>query len=416
MTDTIKARILNALLDKYERSRFYLAEKQPARRIILKFYDGGHSDFLYYDIEQSERRISVNRAVIDLAEQKLLCYSWMKGESGHIIAKVWLNTDNVSQAYQAAARQPQSEAINKICADIVNAQNLVKSAWAYDYLQDTYNAIRLKRRPISAIPADDQARSLLLQAICAIDSLNGAEYTERVFSLRTFGDTKKFEQAVKSRLLGILRKYLENDEDAIDEDILKQVGIVKYPEQFEFCGNISITFGAGRVDYAHLPSGGALFSSDLSAGCLTIDPAVQSVITIENRANYLEYVRKIRTKTELAVYHGGQYSPRKRQFFLAIRDALPTGCHWYHWSDIDYGGFIMLARLRREIMPQVRPYRMSIAELMRYQSFVSGIKPSYRDKLQKLKERPELFDCADCLNYMIQNNIRLEQEAMLTDS
>ena len=417
MYDAIQVQILNALLDKYERSSFYKGGKKSARRIMLNFYDGGKSDFPYYDIEQSERRISINRAVADLSEKKLLSFDWMKGEREHIIAKVWLNIENLSLSYQAANRKPKGDTIDKICLEIASVRSRIKSSpWANDFLQNTHDEIARKRSLVNAIPADDKERGLLLHAISAIDELDGIEYMERVFSLRTFGDSKKFEKSVKPRLLSILRRYLDVDCDATDEDILKQIGIVKYPEQFEFCGNISIAFGSNNVNFSHLPGGSTIFSSDLAASRLIIDPAVKSVITIENRANYIEYVLKTKTKTELVIYHGGQYSPRKRMFLQAIASALPKDCSWYHWSDIDYGGFIMLSRLRQEIVPDAIPYRMNFGELERYNSLTASIKTKYAEKLEKLKTRPELSDCYDCIDYMLNNMVRLEQEAMLTDS
>ncbi len=100
MSDKIQKNILWALLDKYERSSFFRDEKLPTRRILLKLYDGGKSDFPYYDSEKSERRISVNRVVVELAKLDLLSFEWMKGERDHIIAKVWLNTDRLIEYMQ----------------------------------------------------------------------------------------------------------------------------------------------------------------------------------------------------------------------------------------------------------------------------------------------------------------------------
>jgi len=76
--DPIHKRILDALLDKLERSNPPMGKPGPSRRTMLSFYAGGKSDFPYYDIEQSERRISVNRAVEDLAGAGLVFFNWMK--------------------------------------------------------------------------------------------------------------------------------------------------------------------------------------------------------------------------------------------------------------------------------------------------------------------------------------------------
>ncbi len=53
-------------------------------------------------------------------------------------------------------------------------------------------------------------------------------------------------ELLEMRLLRILKKYLDCDDQTIDEQLLNQIGIVKYPEQFEFCGPISLNFPDGK--------------------------------------------------------------------------------------------------------------------------------------------------------------------------
>ena len=416
MNSTIQEKIINVLLDKYERSSLFTSGNQYPRRIMLNFYNGGRCDFPLYDIEKSDQRISVNQAVIDLSKKELIYYEWMKGEYDHIIARVWLNTDNLSLAYQTAARNPKGDIIDKICMEIAGVQNQVKSSWAIRFLQDAHAAIVKKRSLVSAIPGNAVERELLLKAILVIDRMSNTECLERVFSLQTFGNSKTFERVVKSRILSILRKYLEIDDDTANEDLLKQIGIVKYPEQFEFCGKLSVSLNSGVVDFSHLRSGGMIFSSDLSLGSISVDPSVESVITIENRANYIDYIQRTKTEKELIIYHGGQYSPRKRVFLQMTANAAPKNCRWYHWSDIDYGGFIMLSRLRIEVNPDVIPYRMNSGELERYNNLTVPVNGAYIEKLKRLKLRPEISDCFDCIDYMVKKMMRLEQEAMLIDS
>jgi DNA topoisomerase VI subunit A len=74
----------------------------------------------------------------------------------------------------------------------------------------------------------------------------------------------------------------------------------------------------------------------------------------------------------------------------------------------------MLLRLRTEILPTVQPYRMSVSELQTYQAYTQPFSKDYAEKLKKLKEQERLSDCLDCINYMLNNKVRLEQEAMLT--
>jgi hypothetical protein len=73
----------------------------------------------------------------------------------------------------------------------------------------------------------------------------------------------------------------------------------------------------------------------------------------------------------------------------------------------------MLARLRREIRPDIQPYRMDKRELITHAPLTQPISPAYAAKLQTLTTRAELADCLPTLTYMIQNRVRLEQEALL---
>jgi hypothetical protein len=411
----MQKKILASLLDKYERSSFFTDKKQPTRRILLNFYDGGKSDFPYYDIEQSERRISVNRAVTELSELDLLSFEWMKGERDHIIAKVWLNTDKLELAYEVAGRKSKSDVVDEICLEILDMHEQVSSLWFKNFFHDAYTVISQKRSIVSSIPTDATERNHLFKAICTIDKMTGPEITERVFSLQCFGDSKKFEKAIRSRIISILRKYLECDDDTRDEDILRQVGIVKYPEQFEFCGKVSLMIEDEVVDFAPLRFGGSLSISDLLRGNLVISPYVKRILSIENRANYIEYIQKSMAGDELVLYHAGQYSPSKRHFFLAISEKMPEGCIWAHWGDIDYGGFSMLARLRREIRKEIKPFRMNTFELVNYKHLTAPITEQYAEKLKLLTAKHELLDCYDCINYLIANKVRLEQESMLVE-
>ncbi|MEW5953434.1 MAG: Wadjet anti-phage system protein JetD domain-containing protein [Bacillota bacterium] len=411
-----KHQLISALLDKYERSSFFREGTQPTRRIMLKLYDGGLTEFPQYDIEQPEKRMLLNRAVLSLYEARLVSYQWMRGEENHIIAKIWLNFENISFAYALIGRQPKSDTVDDVCLELLEALDSVRSEWVKQFLSDVYDAISRKRSVGNRLPADKNERTDLFRAICFIDQLGETEMLERVFSLQCFGDSKRFEKAVKSRLLGILSKYLDSEDDNTDEALLRQVGITKYPEQFEFCGQVSMSFHCGTVDFSHLMFGGVVNSADFQQGYLNVSPAIDRVLSIENRANYIEYIYKQKNDHELVIYHGGQFSPAKRKFLRAVAASMSDTSHWYHWGDIDYGGFSMLARLRREIKHDVIPYRMDKSELIRYALFTASVQPQYIEKLCGLKQRSELGDCLPCIDYMIENRVKLEQEAMLTDS
>jgi hypothetical protein len=423
--ETAEREILSLLLDAYERSRFFKTGETPQRRIRLRLYDSGKTTYPRYNIENVEARREINRAVMNLAEKGLVFARWMKGEENHIIAQVILNTGTTDKADTAAAyaflgRKPKNTLADEISAEVSAALAGVESSWIRRFMEDCRERLSQNRaltggKSIGRLPPDDGERENLLRALRFIDARRDKEeLLERVFSVRCFGNSKTFEFSVKKRLLEIIRHYADCEDDSTDEDILAFAGIVRYPERFEFRGPLTLYFDdGGSLDFSPLRHGASLSSLDFSRGTLRLPDRLDRVLSIENKANYTSYIRQTPGNTELVLYHGGQFSPSRGAFFRAVAAAMPEGSAWYHFGDIDYGGFSMLARLRREIRPDIQPYRMDERELARYAALTQPVPPSYAAKLQNLSAHGELADCLPCLSYMIQNRVRLEQEALL---
>lgn len=406
--------LLDQLIDRYERSSSFRTGEEAARRIMLKLYDNGRTDFPLYDIEKSEQRMEINQAVVELEKLALISFQWMKGEEEHIIAKVWLNLQSLSETYAFLGRVPKANEIETVCLQLTHAIEKADAEWAKNYLQETRDTISAKRKIGNRLPESAEEREKLLKCICFASKSRQTYLLERAFSLQCCGDSKQFEKIVRSRLIKILRDYLGADADAADEELLRQIGITKYPEQLEFCGSVILTNKQTRIDFSNLQYGSAIFHDELKEGAFDIPNTVRCVLSIENRANYIDYIYHHKKEDELVVYHGGQYSPSKRHFFQMISLAMPQTAEWFHWGDIDYGGFSMLLRLRQEIRSDVKAYRMGVHELTQYQNLCVIFDDGYAKKLEKLLQHTELQDCHDCIRFMLNKKHRLEQEAFLT--
>jgi hypothetical protein len=409
--------LLSMLLDKYEGSAAFKTGAVPSRRIKLRLYDSGLIEYRRYNIEDDGTRREINRAVLDLAEKGLARIRWMKGQENHIIAQVSLNTDTagaIAAAYSFLGRKPKSDLAGEIHGEASELLIRIKTPWMRRFLEDCQESLERNRAPPGRLPADSGERKHLFRALRFIDEQpENAEVLERVFSIRCFGNSKIFETAVRKRLLEIIRHYSDCDDDGSDEELLAFAGIARYPEVFEFRGPLRVCFEAGAVDFSPLWHGASLSSTDFKRGRLEFPSRLERLLSIENKANYISYIHQNPCGTELVVYHGGQFSPARGAFFRALAAALPEGCSWRHWGDIDYGGFSMLARLRREIRAGTLPYRMDEAELAGHAAQTAPITAAYTDKLRTLARREELADCRPCIDYMIRCGVRLEQEAML---
>ncbi|MGN0553994.1 MAG: Wadjet anti-phage system protein JetD domain-containing protein, partial [Oscillospiraceae bacterium] len=204
---------------------------------------------------------------------------------------------------------------------------------------------------------------------------------------------------------------LKDIDDISDREALAQVGIIMMSEVFEFCGNVRINFEGGTVDYSPIKNGVCVLDESVSE-IESIDIFdTDRIIFIENKTNYSEYCLNSRTERELVVYHGGFYSPKRGEFFRKLCDGKDIRA--YLWSDIDYGGFRMYIRLKKNIVPSLEPLNMDIDSFERYKE--KGLKrdEKYIITLQKLTEEPDYSVFYDVIAAISDSKVTVEQESFL---
>ena len=319
--------------------------------------------------------------------------------------RLWLDLEHIDDAYRAAGRQSAMTLASAVILELEQEIEGINAEWIIAYYSDTKAYIQSNYRTGSRISEREQERKRLYQMLRFIDGSSFTTLTERVFSEKCFGDSKFFETQMKAPLLSIMRKYVSRE--MTDAELLQSIGISHYPEPLEMRGNILVNGN----DMREFESGFCIYSGDIEATQIGIPDTVRRILTIENRANYFAYRHNA---DELVIYHGGQYGPAKKKLFEKIAAAMPEKCVWYHWGDIDLGGFSMLLRLRKEILPSVQPYLMGKNELLAFQSYTQTFSKDYAEKLRRLSENEQLADCRECIDYMLEHKIKLEQEAMLT--
>lgn len=400
--------ILNRMIDKYERTTAYVNGEVPKNRIILNFYGKNKSDFSEYDIEEYNIRTTINKTVWNLSEKEYVFCEWMKGQDNHILSRIWLNFEKIDEIYKILNRKSKRDVILSVEGELYDEIKRVNTDWIIQFYSDMLEYMKSHMKLGNLLSKEKSERDDIYKLLFFIDRNNGSALKERVFSEKCFGNSKYFENNVKSFLLSILRRYISSDLN--DNELLQIIGITKYPEQIEMCGKIIIN----SSNMGTLKNGFCIYSGEVDELSLSIDRSVSKIITIENRANYFSYLESMKRSDEIVIFHGGQYSPAKKKFFESVSKTMPQDCKWYHWGDIDYGGFSMLLRLRKEITSSIMPYRMSKYELEKYENYTQTFSKEYAEKLLKLYEEARLEDCRECLNYMVKHKIKLEQEAMFT--
>lgn len=83
-----------------------------------------------------------------------------------------------------------------------------------------------------------------------------------------------------------------------------------------------------------------------------------------------------------------------------------TNLNYYHFGDIDAGGFYIYLHLVEKTNIPLKTTVMNIGILLKYQEYTKKLTANNRKRLIKLKER--FHD--DVIDYMLENDCKLEQE------
>ena len=130
----LESAMLNALLDRYERSRGFKENRSQQRRIQLRMYVDGKTDFPAYDIEDSSARTAINEAAKKLAEQGVIELEWMHGQEGHILRRIALRPQALADAYHRGGRKPLADTAGQLAQRLRQVQQASSAPWARRYL------------------------------------------------------------------------------------------------------------------------------------------------------------------------------------------------------------------------------------------------------------------------------------------
>lgn len=398
-----EALILDKLLDKYE-------ERVPTSnrrvRIVLNKNEDGVPD-----IENSEY-IEFREAMLRLKNKDFIDIDWIRKD--YIIKSVWLNLNNADTVYHYLERPTRNSKAAAILNIIETALQKITTEWIRIYLESERDNILAKGKITGIWCKEKNLIADFLSALESIDKLNGNAVSMRVFSIQTYGDSKKFQREIKQLIMPVIKRYepnLADAEEISDREVLAQAGIIMMPEIFEFCGNVKIDFSGREVDFSPIVRGSCISSECVPDICNVEIFNTDRIIFIENKTNYSEYCLNTRNERELVVYHGGFYSPQRGEFFRRL--CAETDIPVYFWGDIDYGGFKMYMRLKNNIISTLQPLNMDLISYNRYKFKGLSKGDDYIIKLSTLKSDEDYYEFFDVIDAIIAEKTTVEQEAFL---
>ena len=410
--------ILNRLLDKYEQSAHFSELGRSNRRVLIKTERSGLPE---YDYQNVHIRDAFNAAIRDLTEKEVVFAEWLPGRKQLVVKEIWLNLEQLKEAYILAERQPLQNQINEYCALLKTTAGCMNTNWIKSFLTTQTEKLCSANRLSGLYRKGHSHFADVLNALEHLDLLDDSGVTMRAFSIACYRDSKYFEKNIRDDFLAVAREYcpplaeLLADHDLSVREQLAYLGIYARPEIYEFAGPLSMETENGICDCSPLARFGCAVTSAAIFGIRKLHMEnVHRVMFIENKTNYDEYIEKARRNDEMVVFHGGFLSPQKKNFILQIVASCPPHAEYLFWADIDMGGIKMFAQLKN-LAPELIPWKMGPEEVEQYASLGLKRNSRYMKELESFHTLPDGTLFAKTIKSLLLYDITIEQEVMLND-
>ncbi|WP_458413034.1 Wadjet anti-phage system protein JetD domain-containing protein [Schinkia sp. CFF1] len=390
-------KILTYLVYNYRKSKKDYGDNKTNRRTqvkpekLYKKYNANDGDF-----EEISR---LNQAVNELME-KGFAYSTTE-TFGTQIQSIYLVDERIRDVekylcdkYGYVTKDMQIEQLQLLVDCYKNASPICEKE----------SALLLKSIDNRKIPKNYEELNDVFKAISFIEN-NQTDLYIREVSMKVYGDSKFFENVTMQQVCTLLRKYSDRtiEENELIDEILVDYHIYKEPQKLCIKGNVVITISDKDVDISGFSEGIEIMASDL-ANVQSVKICASKFMTIENRTSFLRY----KDDDTVTFYLGGYANRYQREFIKMIHDTnLDT--KYMHFGDIDAGGFWIHHNLCEITGIDFALFYMSSDELKNeeYESCLHGLTDNDIARLKELKEM-DLY--AYTVNYMLENNVKLEQE------
>lgn len=397
--------ILHALLDSYENSRAFQGQGKISRSPQFVF---SHKTMPAYFDESSMEYEAIHEAVRLLEGRGYIRSVW---KSASILRKVVLNPEAVEDAYACLGRKPKRSQVDEAMQFLHGCERRFDTPVCGKLLQ--YLARRLAEGLSVKEYFDLEDRDsfvCLLRAVCAIEQNSPPCYV-REFSIRLFHDSKTFER-IKGKALKAFRSFDADCAEKDEKEILAEHGIYHTPDYVYLKGNARIRTKGGELFLGVLAQGIGISGDDLAQLEIQPGPAIKYVLTIENLTTFFRWQKE----GALLIYLGGYHNTVRRRLLADLYRAFPDA-GYYHFGDIDAGGFEIYRDLKRKTGIPFQPYKMSLQVLQQHRAYGKELTENDRRRLRKLYETmaddPFYGQFAELIRYMLDENVKLEQECIM---
>lgn len=388
MISKYEKEVINRLLDKYENSKSFIGENKVKQKFTVKI----SSLFpKYKDHSNFEVFKGVNDAVDILVRKELVI---AKQNASHLYNIVTLNLDKLENAYAYVGRKSKKDINHEVIIVLQKYED--KNDILKSYCNAQYDRIK-SNKSIEYFNDDLTELEHILLACSEVFNMKTETY-QRDFSVHVYRDSKLFER-ISSKVINLLFQY---GDFPVKETVLENLNIIKNPSYINVKGKGVISLSGQKLDLSKIKGDIAISSISLE-DIDNIKVLGDTVITIENLTSFHSF----NDKNMFVIYLGGYHNSLRREFIKKMHSNNPN-IKYYHFGDIDAGGFYILDHLRRETGVDFQPYKMDLETLMEYKDYTKKLTENDRARLTRLLDS----EYKEIIRYMLENNCKLEQESI----
>lgn len=228
----------------------------------------------------------------------------------------------------------------------------------------------------------------------------------RNFSKKCFKDSKLVE-SYKSEIIASIKKYSIIDDIEYDFDsFLKEHEIYRNVSYVYFKNGLVLSLNGQIVDLNKIKDEFAI-SQNLLHKTDLLSLSKRKIITIENLTTFNYF----NDDDFIVIYLGGFLNSSRKDFLLKIASKF-SQTEWYHFGDIDVGGFRILNDLRNRTHIPFKPFLMDLKTLQTYKSNCLKLTDNDKRNLLLMKSQQEYKQFYEVIDYMLKEDIKLEQESI----
>ncbi len=398
------AALLHVLLDVYERRG-----GAPQRAVRVNLDDVAGTLPGYCSQTDPVPRTTTNEQLEELEKRGLIRLTWQPGQKGHLLDAVTLETEQVEPLYALLEREPSSARRRRLRA-LLLGDRFRLDGWRRRAVDHCLDQLKAGKSPAPFdLTADDWNQDLLAVLFSLPDDAQ-EEIPYRVFSVRVFNDSKRFD-ALKGAIARLARRHQPQWRALSNQETLRELGLVANPGHLYLYGPWRLVDHHGQVMSLSefCPSVGIPAALAARVEQVRVDAA--RVVCVENLTPFYELVRcEGRGLAALCLW--GNPSPASRHLLRCLAADLPPGIPLLLWADVDYGGLNILAQLRERVSPRFAPYRMDRDTLDAHAHWAQPLSSADERNLARLRHHPALADVTPLIDHMLLRGIKLEQEAV----